>query len=102
MPKILQIIINAGNMTLEVENIPIGETMSFESSALNGLRGFAAVHILIYHSVLYSSWGFQIYGQVSLIFFFPLTTVLFIILSPSKKLCRSKLKLRKKKSNFIR
>ena len=43
----------------------VGETFSFESSALNGLRGFAAIHILIYHSVIYSSWGFQIYGQVS-------------------------------------
>ena len=63
--KILQIIINAENMTSEVENIPNEETISFESSALNGLRGFAAIHILIYHSVLYSSWGFQIYGQVS-------------------------------------
>ena len=52
----------------------VGETISFESSALNGLRGFAAIHILIYHSVIYSSWGFQIYGQVSralLISFFP-------------------------------
>ena len=47
-------------MTSEIE-----ETVSFESSALNGLRGFAAVHILILHSVLYSSWGFEIYGQVS-------------------------------------
>ena len=57
------------NMSSEV-----GETISFESSALNGLRGFAAIHILIYHSVIYSSWGFQIYGQVSrklLILFFP-------------------------------
>ena len=55
-----QIITNAVNMSSEV-----GETFSFESSALNGLRGFAAIHILIYHSVIYSSWGFQIYGQVS-------------------------------------
>ena len=43
----------------------VGETISFESSALNGLRGFAAIHILIFHSVIYSSWGFQIYGAVS-------------------------------------
>ena len=53
----------------------VGETFSFESSALNGLRGFAAIHILIYHSVIYSSWGFQTYGQVSrvlLILFFHL------------------------------
>ena len=68
--KILQIITNAGNMASEV-----GETISFESSALNGLRGFAAIHILIFHSVIYSSWGFQIYGAVSQLllisFFFP-------------------------------
>ena len=52
-------------MTSEVEKFPNGETINFESRALNGLRGFAAVHILIFHSVLHSSWGFQIYGQVS-------------------------------------
>ena len=33
--------------------------ISFESSALNGLRGFAAVHVLIAHSFLHSSWSFQ-------------------------------------------
>ena len=31
----------------------------FESSALNGLRGFAAVHVMICHSVTHSSWNFR-------------------------------------------
>ena len=38
--------------------------VEFETSALNGLRGFAAFHILIFHSLFYSTLGFIIYGQV--------------------------------------
>ena len=44
------------------------EAIRFESSALNGLRGFVAVHIMIYHSLNSSSWGFHTYGQVGCIF----------------------------------
>ena len=47
------------------ENTPKNEAIKFESSALHGLRGFAAVHLLIYHSLLFSSWGFKTYGNVS-------------------------------------
>ena len=37
----------------------------FDSKPLNGLRGLVAVHILVFHSLLKSSWGFSIYAQVS-------------------------------------
>ena len=55
-------------MTSEVENIPLNEAISFDSNALNGLRGFAAVHIMIFHSLLYSAWGFNTYGGVSILY----------------------------------
>ena len=41
--------------------------VTFDSSALNGLRGFAAIHILLYHSLLFSTWGFHNYGNVSML-----------------------------------
>ena len=37
----------------------------FDSQPLNGLRGLVAIHILVFHSLLKSSWGFSIYAQVS-------------------------------------
>ena len=43
------------------------EAINFESSALHGLRGFIAVHLLIFHSLVLSSWGFITYGNVSTI-----------------------------------
>ena len=55
-------------MISEVENIPLNEAISFDSNALNGLRGFAAVHIMIFHSLLYSAWGFNTYGGVSILY----------------------------------
>ena len=55
-------------MTSEVENIPLNEAISFDSNALNGLRGFAAAHIMIFHSLLYSAWGFNTYGGVSILY----------------------------------
>ena len=53
-------------MISEVENTPLTEAISFDSSALHGLRGFAAVHLLIFHSLHYSVWGFETYGNVSI------------------------------------
>ena len=52
-------------MTPTVKDTPRIEIINFESSALHGLRGFVAVHILIFHSLLYSSLGVNTYGQVS-------------------------------------
>ena len=49
------------------ENTPKNEAIKFESSALHGLRGFIAVHLLIFHSLVLSSWGFITYGNVSTI-----------------------------------
>ena len=53
-----------------VENIPKKEAINFESSALHGLRGFVAVHLLIFHSLVLSSWGFITYGNVSTIIWY--------------------------------
>ena len=55
-------------MTSEVENTPLNEAISVASTALNGLRGFAAVHIMIFHSLLCSAWGFNTYGGVSILY----------------------------------
>ena len=41
------------------EDFQNDKAFSFESSALNGLRGFAAVHVVISHSVIHSSWTFS-------------------------------------------
>ncbi len=36
----------------------------FDSKALNGLRGFAALHLLIHHSFWVTDYAFILYGQV--------------------------------------
>ena len=41
-------------------------SVSFDSTALNGLRGISALHILFFHSFLYSEFNFDIYGAVSI------------------------------------
>ena len=52
------------------ESTPMLESISFESSALNGLRGFLAVHLVTYHSLLFSTLQFDNYGNVSSFSFF--------------------------------
>ena len=38
----------------------------FDSKSLNGLRGIASLHILVYHALLKTTFeGFNTYGQVS-------------------------------------
>ena len=41
------------------------EVLYFDSKPLNGLRGLAALHILIFHSLWYTEDKFHIYGNVS-------------------------------------
>ena len=36
----------------------------FDTKALNGLRGFAAIHISIFHATLFSQWKLNTFGQV--------------------------------------
>ena len=52
-------------MTSSEENVSKNEAIVFDSSALHGLRGFAAIHILVFHSILFFSWGYITYGNVS-------------------------------------
>ena len=47
------------------KSTPMLGSISFESSALNGLRGFLAVHLATYHSLLFSTLQFDNYGNVS-------------------------------------
>ena len=42
--------------------------MNVDTTALNGLRGFAALHVLLYHALQQSLFQFIIYGSVSLLF----------------------------------
>ena len=36
----------------------------FDSNVLNGLRGFTAIHICVFHVLSYSTLGVGIYAQV--------------------------------------
>lgn len=40
------------------------EVLHFDSKPLNGLRGLAALHILIFHSLWYTEHRIHIYGNV--------------------------------------
>ena len=40
------------------------EVLHFDSEPLNGLRGLAALHILIFHSLWYTEYRIHIYGNV--------------------------------------
>ena len=44
--------------------------ISFDTTALSGLRGFAALYILLFHSLNYTKYAFDIYGQVIITFIF--------------------------------
>ena len=58
----MSIIMNNGVPQIRQENNGI----SFDSTALNGLRGLASIHIMLFHAFLYSGWHFNIYGHVSI------------------------------------
>ena len=44
------------------------EVLHFDSKPLNGLRGLAALHILIFHSLWYTEHKIHIYGNVRFYF----------------------------------
>lgn len=43
----------------------VQKIISFQSKALDGLRGFAALHIVLFHSTHYANLQWNIHGQVS-------------------------------------
>ena len=45
--------------------MPPNKIMAFDSKALNGLRGFAAFHIMLLHVLMESNPGINIFGAVS-------------------------------------
>ena len=51
-------------MEVSAMNDEVKVNVPFESSALNGLRGIAALHIMVFHSLFYCTWNFNMYGQV--------------------------------------
>ena len=44
---------------------PASGGVRFDSKALNGLRGFAAFHICVFHVLQFSTLGISIYAQVN-------------------------------------
>ena len=51
-------------MAIKVNVIEQTHGVKFESSALNGLRGLAALDVLVFHSIEYSKFDFTTYGTV--------------------------------------
>ena len=47
--------------------------MKFDSTALNGIRGIAAIHIVLFHGFTYCTFEFNIYAQVHMPLFFLLS-----------------------------
>ena len=51
-------------MAIKLDIIEQRQGVKFESTALNGLRGLAAFHVLVFHSIEFSDKNFTIYGTV--------------------------------------
>ena len=47
------------------ENMSQTSATNFDSSALAGLRGISALHIVVFHSFTYCLFEFNVYAQVS-------------------------------------
>ena len=45
--------------------VTMSERVAFDSKALDGLRGLAAVHILLFHSFYCSTWNINLLGAVN-------------------------------------
>ena len=51
-------------MTTNVESVEL-KSINFGSTALNGLRGIAALHITLFHALESSEYEFDTLGQVN-------------------------------------
>ena len=51
-------------MAVKVNMIEQSQGVKFKSSALNGLRGLAAFHVMVFHTIHYSNFSFSINGTV--------------------------------------
>ena len=51
-------------MAVKVNMIEQSQGVKFESSPLNGLRGLAAFHVMVFHTIHYSNFSFSINGTV--------------------------------------
>ena len=47
-----------------MEEKKILQSVSLDTKALDGLRGLASLHIMVYHVLLLSGTGINTYGQV--------------------------------------
>ena len=52
-------------MAVKVNMIEQSQGVKFDSSALNGLRGLAAFHVMVFHTIHYSNFSFSINGTVT-------------------------------------
>ena len=52
-------------MAVKVNMIEQSQGVKFESTALNGLRGLAAFHVMVFHTIHYSNFSFSINGTVT-------------------------------------
>ena len=56
-------------MAVKVKVIEQSQGVKFESTTLNGLRGLAALDVMVFHSIIYSEFSFTTYGTVSTLIF---------------------------------
>ena len=61
----LLIVFQQYELSIGLGIMPPNKIMAFDSKALNGLRGFAAFHIMLLHVLIQSNPGFNIFGAVS-------------------------------------
>jgi len=52
---------------------PNANKQNVNTQALNGLRGFLSIYIMLFHTLLFSKWQFNILGSVPMTFFFLLS-----------------------------
>ena len=55
--------------------------IGFDSKPLNGLRGFVATYLVIFHSLWYSEYNIDIYGTVIFIFNLYIFQIIFFLIN---------------------